>query len=193
VHSPGVYEPDEVSFAAMGETFRYTAGLFFQGNHFLVPQLLETALAGAEGRNALDLYCGVGLFSLPMARRFERVTGVEEHPEAVKFAKRNAQLNGLANTGFRTESVRRFLSTSQPKNIDFILLDPPRAGTEKETIQNLIRIGAPHVSYVACEPSVLARDLRRFLDAGYRIESITAVDLFPQTHHVEAVAHLRVD
>jgi 23S rRNA (uracil1939-C5)-methyltransferase len=193
VHSPGIYEPDEVSFTAMGETFRYTAGLFFQGNQFLVPQLLETALAGAEGRNALDLYCGVGLFSLPMARRFESVIGVEEHPGAVEFAKRNAQLNGLTNAKFRSESVRRFLSASQPKDIDFILLDPPRAGTEKETIQNLIRIGAPHVSYVACEPSVLARDLRRFLDAGYRIESITAVDLFPQTHHVEAVAHLRVD
>jgi 23S rRNA (uracil1939-C5)-methyltransferase len=192
VHSPGIYEPDEVSFTALGETFRYTAGLFFQGNQFLVPQLLETALSGAEGRNALDLYCGVGLFSLPMARRFESVVGVEEHPEAVAFAKRNARLNGLTNTKFRTESVRRFLSGSQPKGIDFILLDPPRAGTEKETIQNLIRIGAPHISYVACEPSVLARDLRRFLDAGYRIDSITAVDLFPQTHHVEAIAHLRL-
>ena len=191
VNSPGIYEPEEVSFTAMGETFRYTAGLFFQGNQFLVPQLLETALAGAEGRKALDLYSGVGLFSLPMARRFESVTGVEEHPGAVEFATRNAELNGVANAEFRAESVRRFLSTSLPKDIDFILLDPPRAGTEKETIQNLIRIGAPHVSYVACEPSVLARDLRRFLDAGYRIESITAVDLFPQTHHVEAVAHLR--
>jgi 23S rRNA (uracil1939-C5)-methyltransferase len=191
MNSPGLCDPKEISYSVAGETFRYSAGVFFQGNQFLIPQLLETALSGAEGRNALDLYCGAGLFALPMARRFEKVLGVEEHPGAVEFAKNNAKANGMSNVDFRTESVRHFLSGFDPGNIDFILLDPPRAGTEKETIHNLIRIGAPHISYVACEPSVLARDLKRFVEAGYRIDSITAIDLFPQTHHVETVAHLK--
>ena len=190
MNSRGLCEPKEISYSVAGEEFRYSAGVFFQGNQFLIPQLLEAALSGAEGRNALDLYCGVGLFALPMARKFETVIGVEEHPLAVEFAKKNAELNGLSNVQFRAESVRRFLSNFDGKDVDFILLDPPRAGTEKETIQNLIRIGAPHISYVACDPGVLSRDLKRFVEAGYQIASITALDLFPQTHHVETIAIL---
>jgi 23S rRNA (uracil1939-C5)-methyltransferase len=71
------------------------------------------------------------------------------------------------------------------------LLDPPRSGTEKKTVLDLIRLRPTRLAYVSCDPSVLARDLRRFLDADYTIESITAIDLFPQTHHVETVVHLR--
>jgi 23S rRNA (uracil1939-C5)-methyltransferase len=190
IHSPGLIEPPEITFTALGEKFTYAADVFFQGNQFLIPQLVETALAHASGSKALDLYCGVGLFALPMARRFERVIGVEEHPRAIEYAKRNAIANGHSNIEFRTESVRRYLSGDAPKNVDFVLLDPPRAGTEKETMANLIALNAPRVSYVACEPSVLARDLKRFIEAGYRLDSITAIDLFPQTHHVETVVHL---
>ena len=90
------------------------------------------------------------------------------------------------------DSVGEWLTenASRLSETDFILLDPPRAGTEKETIQNLIRIGAPQISYVACDPGVLARDLKRFVESGYHISSITALDLFPQTHHVETIARL---
>lgn len=190
IHAPGLIQPPEISFTTLGETFTYAADVFFQGNQFLIPHLIETALADASGSTALDLYCGVGLFALPMARRFERVIGVEEHPRAIEYANRNAAANGHANIEFRTESVRRYLAGDPPKNVDFVLLDPPRAGTEKETMANLIALNTPHISYVACEPSVLARDLKRFIEAGYRIDSITAIDLFPQTHHVETVVQL---
>lgn len=190
IHSPGLIEPPEITFTAVGETFKYAADVFFQGNQFLIPQLVETALGNASGEIALDLYCGVGLFALPMARRFGRVVGVEEHPAAIEYAKRNGAANGHANIEFRTESVRRYLAADPPKTVDFVLLDPPRAGTEKETIANLIALESPRISYVACEPSVLARDLKRFAEAGYRLDSITAIDLFPQTHHVETLVHL---
>lgn len=190
INSPRLIEPQEISFSALGEGFKYSADVFFQGNQFLIPQLIETAIAGAEGDLALDLYCGVGLFSLPMARKFGNVIGIEENAAAIKYAKRNATDNGHTNLKFRAESVRRYLSADPPKNVDFVLLDPPRAGTEKETMTNLIALGAPQISYVACEPSVLARDLKRFNEAGYTLDSITAVDLFPQTHHVETVARL---
>ncbi|HQU91323.1 MAG TPA: class I SAM-dependent RNA methyltransferase [Pyrinomonadaceae bacterium] len=190
IHSPGLIEPPEISFTALGETFTYRADMFFQGNQFLIPQLVETAISGAEGGLALDLYCGVGLFSLPMAKKFANVVGIEENPGAIKYAMRNATDNGHTNLRFKAESVRRYLFADPPKDVDFVLLDPPRAGTEKETMTNLIALGAPHISYVACEPSVLARDLKRFVEAGYKLDSITAVDLFPQTHHVETIARL---
>ncbi len=190
IHTPGLIEPPEITFSALGETFTYAANVFFQGNQLLIPQLVETALGDAKGDIALDLYCGVGLFSLPMARRFARVIGVEEYPSAIEYASRNAAANGHTNIDFRIESVRGFLAGDPPKGVDLILLDPPRAGTEKETIANLINLGSPRISYVACEPSVLARDLKRFAEAGYNIDSVTAVDLFPQTHHVETIALL---
>ena len=77
-----------------------------------------------------------------------------------------------------------------PENIDLILLDPPRAGTEKNVIYRILKSRPKAITYVACEPSVLARDLRKLLDGGYRIESIKAFDMFPQTHHVETVVRL---
>lgn len=190
MNSPGMFEPDEISFNALGETFHYSAGVFFQGNQYLVPQLLDTALGGFGGDLALDLYSGVGLFSLPMARKFAKVIGVEENPASVRYAKKNAWANGCENIEFRAESVRHFLAGNSMKKIDLVLLDPPRAGTEKDTMENLIRMDPACVSYVACEPSMLARDLKRFDAAGYRVDSITAIDLFPQTHHVETVARL---
>lgn len=190
LNSPGVFEPEEITYTAKGERFRYSAGVFFQGNQTLIDALLTTAIDGESGNTALDLYCGVGLFSLPMARNFERVIGIEENPAAIEYAKLNAAANGIENVKFHAEGVRQYLKGNKPKNVDLVVLDPPRAGTEKETIQNVIALNAPRISYVACEPSVLARDLKRFDEAGYAIDSITAIDLFPQTHHVETVANL---
>lgn len=191
VYSPEVIEPtNEISFSAFGERYFYSAQTFFQGNHFVVEKLLETALDGAGGETSLDLYCGVGLFTLPLAGKYARVIGVEEYGLAVDFARKNAENAQLPNIEFHTESVRKFLASAELGKVDFILLDPPRAGTEKETIHNIIKLGAPHISYVACEPSVLARDLKRFAEHGYKIDSITALDLFPQTHHVETVVRL---
>lgn len=190
LNSPGVLEPSEIEFSVLGETFAYSAGVFFQGNQLLVPALLDAALGRATGKMALDLYSGAGLFSLPMGRVFEKVIAVEENPASVEFAVRNAAANGHGNIEFRTESVRSFLRSPEISEVDFVLLDPPRAGTEKDTIENLIRLSAPQISHVACEPSVLARDLKRFDESGYRIDSITAIDLFPQTHHIETVARL---
>lgn len=196
--SVSTYSPDlpeatnDIDFRTTEERYIFSARSFFQGNRFLVERLVETAIEDAEGETALDLYCGVGLFTLPLARRFKKVVGVEENPDATAFAGRNLSNAGLDNAEIVTESVRRFLTSGNAPKCDFVLLDPPRAGTEKETMQALLRLGPERVSYVACEPSILARDLKRFVESGYRIDSITALDLFPQTHHVETVAHLSI-
>ena len=187
-------EANEIEIAALNEKYRFSARSFFQGNKYLLDKLIETAIGDVSGKNALDLYCGVGFFTLPLARRFGHVIGVEENGEAVDFAEGNSANAGLNNIEFRLESVRRYLANVVETDLDFVVLDPPRAGTEKDTIMNLIRLHPKQISYVACEPSVLARDLKRFVENGYSITSITAVDLFPQTHHVETVVKLnRID
>lgn len=190
-YSANLLDPTrEIGFTAAGEGLAFSARSFFQGNRFLVEKLVEFALGDAKGETALDLYCGVGLFTLPLARKFTSVIGVEDNEKAVELANANAERAGLRNIDLYAASVRDYLGSGEAPKPDFVLLDPPRAGTEKETVMNLIALEPQRVSYVACEPSILARDLRRFVDNGYAIESITALDLFPQTHHIETVAQL---
>ena len=184
-------ETDDITITVAGEKYTFSAATFFQGNKFLIESLVEAAITGAKGQNALDLYSGVGLFTLPLARRFSAVTAVEDYGLSVAYARKNSENAGLENIKLVTKPVGKFLADHQADNIDFALLDPPRFGTEKKTILDLIRLNPREVSYVSCDPSILARDLRRFLDAGYEIDSITAIDLFPQTHHVETVARLK--
>lgn len=192
IFSPEIMEPtNEISFTAAGEKYFYSAQSFFQGNQFLIEQLIDTAIGGAVGETALDLYCGVGLFTLPLARKFGKVIGVEGNDMAIDFAEKSAEQAQVPNVQFVRGGVAQFLWESHLDGTDFILLDPPRAGTEKHTIRNIIRVAPKHISYVSCDPTIIARDLRKFVDAGYEIESITALDLFPQTHHVETVARLR--
>jgi tRNA/tmRNA/rRNA uracil-C5-methylase (TrmA/RlmC/RlmD family) len=195
VYSSEIVEPTpEISFSAAGEKYFYDAQSFFQGNPFLIEPLIETAIGGAGGAAALDLYCGVGLFTLPLARKFQKVTGVEASERAVEFAKRNVEQARLENADIFAENVSEWLTENADdlREIDFVLLDPPRAGTEKETIENLLKIKPKEISYVSCEPSTLARDLRILCESLYHIESITAIDLFPQTHHVETVVRLKL-
>lgn len=191
VYSADLIEPArEITFTAAGERLVFSARSFFQGNRYLIDKLVEAAIGNASGETALDLYCGVGLFTLPLARQFGTVIGVEDNEEAVNFANTNAERAGLRNIDFYIASVRDYLASGEAPKPDFVLLDPPRFGTERDTIMNLIALSPARVAYVACEPSILARDLKRFVENGYAIESIIALDLFPQTHHVETVAHL---
>jgi 23S rRNA (uracil1939-C5)-methyltransferase len=183
--------PAEITSEIAGEKFTYTAETFFQANRPLAQKLVEIAIGDSKGGTALDLYCGVGLFALPLARRFETVVGVEENRLATDFAIKNAERAGLHNVEFVSRSVGAYLA-SLKASPDLILLDPPRSGTEKQTIEAIIKLRPKQISYVSCEPSILARDLRIMLDGGYQIESITAIDLFPQTHHVETVVRLKI-
>ncbi|MEP6705311.1 MAG: class I SAM-dependent RNA methyltransferase [Acidobacteriota bacterium] len=182
---------NEIIFSAAGEHYTFAAHAFFQGNKYLIETLIKTAIGDAAGQHALDLYSGVGLFTLPLARRFKRVTAVEDYLPAVDFALENIAKAGITNVEVVRKPVGRFLAEGSRAKIDFVLIDPPRSGTEKKTVLDLINLKPKTVSYVSCDPSVLARDLRRFLDGGYKIDAITAIDLFPQTHHVETVVMLK--
>src|ERR1044071_4106252 len=167
-----------------GETYRFDAGCFFQINHTLLEPLVAEGLRGAAdgGESALDLYSGVGLFTLPLPRRFERVVAVEGNPASVRYARRNLADASLANARVETSSVGGWLEQNSSKwgRADFILLDPPRAGAEPEAVRGIIDLKPAHVSYVSCDPATLARDLRLLLDAGYHVDSLRAFDMFPQ-------------
>ncbi len=167
--------------------FRYSAAGFFQANKFLIDELTAAAIGDAEGKLAFDLYCGVGLFTVPLAQRFDRVIGVEENEEAVHFAKRNSA--DLTNIEIAAGRVAAFLAANAERP-DHILLDPPRSGADKGVIEAIVRLRPRTIAYVSCEPSMLARDLVILCDGGYEIVRIKALDLFPQTHHIETVVQL---
>lgn len=195
IYSSEIVEPtSELSFNAHGNRYFYDANTFFQGNQLLIEPLIEAATGGATGGNALDLYCGAGLFTLPLAKNFGKVLGVEGYKKALDFAAKAIETAQIENVGLFAENVGEWLVENQSKlgAVDFVLLDPPRSGTEKETIESLLKLKPKEISYVSCDPAILARDLRLLTENVYRIESITAIDLFPQTHHVETIVRLKL-
>ncbi len=180
--------PGPLDYTVNGDVFTVSGTSFFQVNRYLAPRLAQLAIGDAQGGTAWDLYAGVGLFSLPLARRFEKVTAVESGRGATGDLERNAARAGLPINCVR-QSTEPFLFESGGTP-DFILADPPRAGLEKGATGRLLEIGAPNVVIVACDPATLARDLAA-LQTGYEIESVTLVDLFPQTFHIETITKLR--
>jgi 23S rRNA (uracil1939-C5)-methyltransferase len=188
----GEFETNELSLTVRGEVYRYNAETFFQINPSLLGALIDFALAGAAGDRALDLYSGVGLFTLPLARLFKSVVAVEANPAAARFARRNLQNAGLANARVVTATVTDWFRSASLDAVDFVLLDPPRAGAESAVINGILRLKAPQICYVSCDPATLARDLKKLVAGGYVVHSLRAFDLFPQTHHVETVVHLAI-
>jgi 23S rRNA (uracil1939-C5)-methyltransferase len=184
------FETSELILTVAGEVYHYNAEAFFQINPSLLGPLVEFASQDASGESALDLYSGVGLFTLPLARQFRKVLAVESNPAAARFARRNLQQAGLTSARVITDTVTDWIRSASTA-ADFILLDPPRAGAESAVIKGILDIHPPQISYVSCDPATLARDLKKLIAGGYAINSVAAFDLFPQTHHVETVVHLR--
>lgn len=182
----------EVSRRIGDHGYRFNADGFFQINHELLPALIAAALSDAHGKSAIDLYCGVGLFTLPLAQRFAHVVGVEANETAIRYARRNLQDAQLTNAAFECAKVSDWLKANASKRapVDLVLLDPPRAGAEEETISGIIALSPRRISYVSCDPATLARDLKHLIEGGYLLDAVAAFDMFPQTHHVETVARL---
>ena len=186
--------PGYVETEAAGSTYRVGHFSFFQVNRFLADELVRTVVEGEpEGRLALDLFAGVGLFSLPLAKRFARVVAVEANPAAARDLEANTSGN-VARSGrvieVRAADVEQFLAKYKEKP-ELVLLDPPRAGLTPGTIKHLARVAPARITYISCDPPTLARDLAAFLKSGYEISAVHLFDLFPQTFHMEAVVGLR--
>jgi 23S rRNA (uracil1939-C5)-methyltransferase len=183
---------DAVSIDVLGATYRFGPESFFQVNRAMLPELVARATMGDGGSLAVDLYSGVGLFTVPLARAFGRVVAVEVDGASADYAAANARANGVSNAELVTAPVERWLRrpSVRPGDVDLALLDPPRGGLGPAAAGDLARLGPRRIAYVSCDPTTLARDLRVLLDAGYALESVEALDLFPQTFHVESIARL---
>ena len=173
-----------------GHDYWVSRGAFFQVNRFLVERLVELVAEGAAGKLAWDLYAGVGLFSHVLAKRFARVIAVEGGEIAARDLTASARKAGFSP---RREPAVDFLRAQehQRERPDLVVLDPPRAGLGLEGAALLGRSGAARIVYVSCDPETLVRDLAVLVRAGYRIERVTLIDLFPQTFHLESVVWLR--
>jgi 23S rRNA (uracil1939-C5)-methyltransferase len=193
--------PGYLVHQAGGFSFHVNHLSFFQVNRFLIEELLQTIVGGAKGGYALDLYAGVGFFSLPLAKAFQKVVGVDANPSAIRDLKTNAETAGVQVVS-ENEHTEEFLKKQQEQP-DFVVLDPPRAGLGADAAAQLANLGAPEIVYLSCDPATLARDLAILVGSErksnttiatthrYEISEVQLFDLFPQTFHIETLVRLR--
>ena len=171
-----------------GREFRVASPSFFQVNTRQaerMAQLVRERLELTDTDTLLDAYAGVGTFAILLADTVGRVIAVEESAAAVRDAARNAE--GVANLEFVEAKTEHALDTLAAP-VDAVILDPPRAGCHPDVLSALARAAPRRAVYVSCEPSTLARDLAALAAAGMSVQSVEPLDMFPQTHHVEAIA-----
>lgn len=186
---------------AGGYQYRVSHLSFFQVNRFLIEDLLKTVVADAQGGVALDLYAGVGFFTLPLARTFSKVASVDANLAATRDLLTNAEAAKVTVVS-HNEHVEEFLKKTDEKPT-FVMLDPPRAGLGAQAAKDLAELGASEIVYLSCDPSTLARDLAVLINSPrkpkeivspnncYEITEMHLFDLFPQTFHIETLVRLR--
>jgi 23S rRNA (uracil1939-C5)-methyltransferase len=177
----------ELSYKTKHDSYRVSAGAFFQVNRYLTDELVDIVTSGRSGSTALDLYAGVGLFSSVLNREFERFIAVEASPTSHADLLYNSPPNVKAICSTTEKYLKNVAGKLRP---DLVVVDPPRSGLGESTTHDLIALGAPQITYVSCDPATLARDLSGLLKAGYSVQEAHMVDLFPQTYHLESVFHL---
>ena len=178
-----------LTYRAGGFDYRVDHGAFFQVNRWLIDEFVNRVTANRQGGLAWDLFAGVGLFARKLAEKFEHVVAVESAPMATEALKDN--LEGTAATCVKADTLAFLKARGKTATPDLIVADPPRTGLGGETTSLLAEVGAPGIMYVSCDPATLARDLRALIESGYALGSVTLVDLFPQTFHLESVVELR--
>jgi 23S rRNA (uracil1939-C5)-methyltransferase len=165
------------------------AKAFFQGNRYLLEQLVSRVVQAIPARRVVELYAGVGVFSTALAARGDtEVIAVEGDAIAADDLKKNVAPFGARATP-RHQAVEAFLSSNRAYARGWAaLVDPPRTGLSKEALEGMVLFGPPRIAYVSCDVATLARDTRSLLARGYALTSIEAFDLFPNTAHVETLA-----
>jgi 23S rRNA (uracil1939-C5)-methyltransferase len=190
--------PGYIQYEAAGHRYRVGHLSFFQVNRLILDDLVravagEKPFTGAKGGLALDLYAGVGLFSIPLADHYERVIAVEGNVATARDLESNLKEHPASRA--RHADTETFLSRMK-ETPELIVLDPPRAGVPVPALQRIREIAPPQITYLSCDPATLARDLA-FLTgsaaagARYQISDITLYDIFPQTYHIEALVKLQ--
>ena len=185
----------ELEIELAGRRLRYDARCFFQAHGGLLESLLDSAVGPFEGDAAVELYAGVGFFTVGLADRYRSVTAVEGESVAARYARNNLRRNGLRHCRVERAAVeswtdRRRGGPGLDAGLDRVLVDPPRAGLSRNVRGALLRAAPRRLTYVSCDPATLARDLGD-LTRDFDLESVRFFDVFPQTAHIETVAQLR--
>jgi 23S rRNA (uracil1939-C5)-methyltransferase len=172
---------------------RYGPGGFVQvnssQNRAMISNMLELLdLKGNE--KVFDLFCGMGNFSLPLARRAGHVVGIEDYVPSIDMARLNAEANQVRNVEFFAADASAIIDRFKGENLDLVVLDPPRTGNY-EVVNQLLQLKPERVLYVSCDPATLARDLVPLVSGGYEVISSQPFDLFPQTWHIESMTLLQ--
>lgn len=191
-----LYGRDYINEELLGLKFKISAFSFFQTNSLGAETLytkVREYVGDTKDKNIFDLYSGTGTIAQLLAPVARKVTGVEIVEEAVKAAKENANLNGLSNCEFIAGDVLKVIDELKEKP-DIIVLDPPRDGIHPKALNKIIDYRVDRIVYISCKPTSLVRDLEVLLDRGYKVEKVCAVDMFPETVHVECIALMsRID
>ena len=187
---------DHLLYKTEGDSYRVSAGSFFQTNRYLTDELVQIVTHSQSGKLALDLYAGVGLFSTALSD-FHHTVSVEMSQTSSADLAYNRSSNGEAVQASTEQYLARAEHSGRvgkgavlphiPYRPDLAVVDPPRSGLGERVAQLLANLGAPRVHYVSCDPATLARDLVVLLAAGYKVDQVHLVDLFPQTFHLESV------
>lgn len=175
--------------------FRISHQSFFQINSIQTEKLYQTAIDFANistNDNVIDAYSGIGTLTLAAAQKAKHAYGIEIVEPAVINAKENAALNKIENVTFNVGKAEEWMveQAKQGLDVDVIMVDPPRKGLDEQFIEGALEVMPERIVYVSCNPSTMARDIKRFTDGGYTLKKVQPVDMFPQTNHVECVALL---
>jgi 23S rRNA (uracil1939-C5)-methyltransferase len=184
---------DHIVISVLGRDFRVSAASFFQVNTAMAGKMVNHLLANlpipnlltTQSATLLDIYCGVGLFSVFLASKCGRLIGIESSPSACEDFSFN--LDEFDHVELYEGLAEEVIPQLEAKP-DIVLVDPPRAGLEKRVVDGILRLSPQVVAYVSCDPSTLARDARRLIDGGYQLKDVTPFDLFPQTYHIESIS-----
>jgi 23S rRNA (uracil1939-C5)-methyltransferase len=184
------YGVDTIEENIGGISYKIGADSFFQVNLQGLANIAEIIkdCIGSKNQTILDAHCGVGTFTLQIAKSSKIVYGMDISSSAIELAKINAKENHIDNVNFRMGSMSGLLYELKNKKIDIAILDPPREGCEKADLSSLIQSGIKKIVYVSCNPTTLARDLSELNKEGYNLERLYMVDMFPMTYHLETVA-----
>lgn len=184
-----LYGRDYIYEEILGLRFKISAYSFFQTNSLGAEVLYSKAreyIGNTKDKNIFDLYSGTGTIAQLLAEVAKKVTGVEIVEEAVEAARENALLNGISNCEFIAGDVLKVIDELKEKP-DIIVLDPPREGVHPKALSKIIDFGVERIVYISCKPTSLVKDLEMLQERGYRVDKVCAVDMFPQTVHVECV------
>ncbi|MFN7065290.1 MAG: class I SAM-dependent RNA methyltransferase [Aquificaceae bacterium] len=172
--------------------YRLSMDSFIQVNHLLWESFIKAALPEGTFQKILELHCGIGFFSLFLAKKAGFVLAYDNNSRAIRDAEYNAKINSVGNLSFGQEKSGIALKKHAGEVIDLIFLDPPRSGLSEGEAHLILQNKPKSLVYVSCEPTTFARDLKVLTKGGYKLLSLRMVDNFPNTYHIEAIAHLEI-